>query len=97
MCKWRIARFLRDSSSQNGFCLVSTNSLATLDTRSLRESTTFVKVLSNLLTPLMSEKKPHGKERSRIKDLRPHLGIELRRRRTNLLFKESPASTKHVN
>ena len=35
----RDSRFLRDSSNRNGLCLVSSNSLSTLDTRLLREST----------------------------------------------------------
>ena len=33
------SRFLRDSSNRSGLCLVSSNSLSTLDTRLLRKST----------------------------------------------------------
>ena len=35
-------------SNRNGLCLVLSNSFSNLDTRLLRESTTFVQVLSNL-------------------------------------------------
>ena len=50
------SRFVQDSSNRTGLSLVLSNSLSTLDTRLLQNLQPLFKVLSNLLTSLMSEK-----------------------------------------
>ena len=63
--KFVASPFLKLSSCKTcrtgtGFCLVLSNLRSTLDTQLLQKSTTFVQVLSSLLTCLASEKKKNS-------------------------------------